>query len=386
MGVPAAPAIETPRLDGLALASESELLDALQGWDECVRQAQAVVAAFAAEIDKRSARELGYDGLAQRAGARTPENLVAQLTGTSVKEARDLVAVGRILDDASPWLVDVAASVGDGSLSVGAAAAITNGLGTPNADVAPGDLHDAARRLVAEAPGLSPEQLARRAREARDELDAAGAQPREEALRARRSLRWRRDSDGMTHLHAVLDPESSAFVVPALETILAPRRGGPRFVGSDEAARAQAIVEDPRTTEQLALDALVELLRIAVTADDGRVYGQRKPIVRVHVAERDLATRAGSASLDSGDTVSVATAERLACADGYRPIVVRLDGGIDVGRSQRLFTDRQREALAARWGGCAMPGCNRPPSWCEAHHGIPWSRGGPSDVGNGIRR
>ncbi len=385
MGVPAAPAIETPRLDVLAHASESELLDAMQGWTECVRRAQTVVAAFAAEIDKRSSRELGYDGLAQRAGARTPENLVSQLTGTSVREARDLVAVGRVLDAAPPWLGDVASGVGDGSLSIGAAAAITNGLGTPTADVAADDLLDAARRLVTEAPGLSPEQVARRAREARDELDAAGAQSREEALRAKRSLRWRRDASGLTHLHAVLDPESSAIVVPALETILAPRRGGPRFLDPDEVARADAIVNDPRTTEQLALDALVELLRIGVAADDGRIYGQRKPIVRVHVAERDLASRTGSAAIDGCDApVSAATAERLGCADGYQPIVVRLDGSIDVGRAQRLFTDRQREALAAYWGGCAMPGCERPPSWCEAHHAIPWSLGGPTDVVNGI--
>lgn len=385
MSVPPAPAIETPCLDALGHASESDLLDALQSWNDCVRRAQAVVAGLASEIARRSTPDLGYDGLAQRAGARTPENLVSQLTGTSVREARDLVAVGRVMDAAPPWLGDVGAGVSDGSLSIGVAAAITTGLGTPTADVAADDLLDAARRLVTEAPGLSPEQVARRAREARDELDAAGAQPREEALRAKRSLRWRRDADGMTHFHAVLDPESSAFVIPAIETVLAPRNGGPRFVDDAERARAKAVVDDPRTTEQLALDTLVELLRIAVSADPGRVYGQRKPLVRVHVAERDLAARTGSASVEGCDApVSARSAERIACADGYTPIVVRPGGRLDVGLTKRLFTSRQREALAAYWGGCAIPGCDRPPSWCEAHHGIAWSLHGPTDLANGI--
>ncbi|MBA2574657.1 MAG: HNH endonuclease, partial [Nocardioidaceae bacterium] len=29
------------------------------------------------------------------------------------------------------------------------------------------------------------------------------------------------------------------------------------------------------------------------------------------------------------------------------------------------------------------PGCNRPPSWTEAHHITPWSHGGPTDLANG---
>ncbi|WP_242419678.1 HNH endonuclease signature motif containing protein, partial [Frankia sp. CpI1-P] len=32
-----------------------------------------------------------------------------------------------------------------------------------------------------------------------------------------------------------------------------------------------------------------------------------------------------------------------------------------------------RRALAARDRGCTFPGCDRPPSWCEAHHVIHWT-------------
>lgn len=57
---------------------------------------------------------------------------------------------------------------------------------------------------------------------------------------------------------------------------------------------------------------------------------------------------------------------------------------VDMGREQRLFTRAQRVALAARDGGCRIPGCDRPPSWCEAHHIVEWSRGGRTDLRDGI--
>jgi hypothetical protein len=43
---------------------------------------------------------------------------------------------------------------------------------------------------------------------------------------------------------------------------------------------------------------------------------------------------------------------------------------------------RLRRLLAARDGGCRFPGCDRPLAWCDAHHVIPWSAGGPTDQGN----
>jgi hypothetical protein len=76
----------------------------------------------------------------------------------------------------------------------------------------------------------------------------------------------------------------------------------------------------------------------------------------------------------------------MACADGYLPILFD-EGGqpIRLGRSQRLFSSAQRSALAARWGGCPVPGCDRPASWTEAHHTDEWKRDhGSTDVEDGI--
>ena len=31
---------------------------------------------------------------------------------------------------------------------------------------------------------------------------------------------------------------------------------------------------------------------------------------------------------------------------------------------------------------CVFPGCDRPATWCDVHHLIPWSQGGATDLGN----
>jgi hypothetical protein len=76
---------------------------------------------------------------------------------------------------------------------------------------------------------------------------------------------------------------------------------------------------------------------------------------------------------------------RILCNAELIPIV--LDGNtlpLHLGRRRRLFTPAQHTALAARDDGCAFPGCERPPRFCEAHHNREWDRdNGPTDVDNG---
>ncbi len=31
---------------------------------------------------------------------------------------------------------------------------------------------------------------------------------------------------------------------------------------------------------------------------------------------------------------------------------------------------------------CVFPGCDRPATWCDVHHLIPWSQGGATDLDN----
>jgi len=379
--------LEVPDLHGISGASDGELIETMRAWAQARRVVDAGLATLAGVVAERSSLQLGYDGLAQRAGARTADAFVSRVTGTTGVEARAITTVGVMMSSPAPWLKEVATSVAAGQVSVGAAAAIQTGLGSPTSTVAADDLADAAHSLLTEAASLPPERVARQARELRDELDEAGVADREAALRDKRFLRLVPQPDGMTKLIGLLDPESAALVTDAVDAVTSPRRGGPRFVDSEAIARAEAIVVDSRSTEQLALDALVEMVRIAVAADDGRVFGTRKPAVRVHVTLNDLDRRAGTARFEGqAHAVSTATANRVACSEGLVPILFDDHGpAVKLGRSQRLFTENQRTILAAIWGGCAHPDCDRPPSWSEAHHINEWQRdGGATDIDDGI--
>jgi hypothetical protein len=372
--------------------SDDQLIDRQRAVAELRRRVDADAAVLAAEIAHRSRRELGHQGLAQQRGVRTPEALVQHVTGLSGSDARALVRAGTLVIEAStdfsadsrPWLRAVGLAVARGDLGVGAAGVIESGLGSPAEGVPEDRLAEAAAELVREAASLTLEQLASAARNRRATLDEAGIADREEERRARRYLILTPQLDGMTRISGLLDPESAAVIVAAVDAVTAPRRGGPRFV--DPEATPEPI-DDERTTQQLAADALVEMVRVAMLADDGRVFGSRRVAVRVHVAERDLRREAGAAHIEGQtDPVSIATAKRHLCESGMVPVLFDSDGQVlNVGRDQRLFTERQRTALASRDGGCIAQGCDRPPSWCEGHHINEWLRdGGKTDVADGV--
>ena len=153
------------------------------------------------------------------------------------------------------------------------------------------------------------------------------------------------------------------------------------------AALAEAVVRDPRSTEQVALDALVELVDVAVRHRFSGTIGSRRPDVRVLVTQRDLDRRQGIGVLEGqAASISIESVERLACDGGLVPIMFDDTTGaaLNLGRSQRLHNARQRAVISARDGGCMAPGCDRPPSWCEVHHIHEFSRGGSTDVADGV--
>jgi hypothetical protein len=55
---------------------------------------------------------------------------------------------------------------------------------------------------------------------------------------------------------------------------------------------------------------------------------------------------------------------------------------LDVGRAERSVPPPMRAALIARDRHCAFPGCDRPPSWCIAHHIRHWADGGSTSLDN----
>ena len=388
---------QAARVDVAAL-TDAVLLEQQGQLAASVRLIEVAAAVLAAEIAHRSRPELGYQGLAQKLGARTPEALVQRVTGSSSPTARRLVHVGTMISTAAahdadpavaiaePWLEPALRATAAGTLSGEALEVIRLGLGVPKESVSVDALGAATAQLVLLASTLTLELLAARARELRDDLDAAGVAEREEERRARRFLRLYLQPDGMTRISGLLDPESAAVVKNAIDAATSPKRGGPRFVSAADRARAEALASDERTAPQVAVDALVELVDIAVRAHGTTVLGVRRADVRLLVTDRDLNARSGPAFIE-GQTVSVsiATAQRHACEGGYVPIRFSDDGqSLNVGQTQRFHTARQRIAIAARDGGCLGPDCDRPPAWCEVHHIDEFSLGGKTDLRDGV--
>jgi hypothetical protein len=353
-------------------------------------------AVIAGEVARRSAPALGHSGLAQRSGHRTPEELVRVTTNSSARDAASAVRMGRLLGESlepdpdgesRTWLEPVTAAMAAGSLAPAAADAICSGLGAPTGTVSADSLASAARQLCGEAAGTDPDRLFRRARELRDELDEAGVADRERERFQRRSFRFTRIPDGMSRVVWMLDTESAATVATLYDRATSPRRGGPRFVDEMRAAQAESILEDDRTTEQLASDVFLDLLVHGADADSSQLLGSGAPTIRVLVTAHDLDGGTGIGYIEGeNEPVGMATVERLACGGALVPMLFGTDGQpLDLGRERRLFSHKQKAALATRDGGCMALGCDRPPSFTEAHHIRPWARDrGSTDVADGI--
>jgi len=130
----------------------------------------------------------------------------------------------------------------------------------------------------------------------------------------------------------------------------------------------------------------VQFVKMAGAVDDGEVFGVKAPAVRVHVRLADLKRGAGAAVVEGQSSpVDMGTVNRMMCEGAVVPILFDDNGNaVNVGRTIRPFNGRQRIAIAARDGGCMITGCDRPPSWTEAHHCDEWGKGGATDLSNGI--
>ena len=420
---------------------DSALLSTQRGLSELRRIIDSRSSAVAGEVAFRSRRDLGYTGLAQREGFGTAEKLIQNTTGSTAREATTLVAVGTMVHEAmietaadpltgglpegyvvrEPWLAAVGAAVAAGDLTVEKARAIKSGLGAPSVNepsandpsvgaagvgVTAHDLAEIVSRLLAEAGPLNADRLYSLARQYRDELDAAGIAQRERAIYEQRSFRRTKRPNGMSRYTFDPDLDAAAYLDDVYDKLMSPRRGGPRFVDPADVAWAERIANDERTNDQYLHDAFTGLIRLGVDADLAdraawgagsspeddkasrvRIVGSRIPAVRILVTENALTTRNGNGRIEGSDIpISIETVERAVCTAGTIPIRFSDEGNVlELGREARLFTGRQKIALAARDGGCIWPECDKSPGWTEAHHINQWARdGGRTDVCDGV--
>lgn len=231
------------------------------------------------------------------------------------------------------------------------------------------------------------------ARQLRDELDLSGIATRERLIHEQRSFHRSRRANGLSRFTLDPDIETAAYLDDLYDKLTSPRRGGPRFIDPDDKAWAEAIATDTRSTDQYLHDAIAALIRLGVAFDRDdriarpRIVGSRTPAVRVVVTETALTTGVGAGRIEGSDIpVSIDTVNRIVCEAGILPIRFSdTDDVVALGREERLFTGRQKVALATRDGGCIWPDCDKPPGWTEAHHINQWARDhGRTDLCDGV--
>jgi hypothetical protein len=172
--------------------------------------------------------------------------------------------------------------------------------------------------------------------------------------------------DGGGELTGRLDPGGYEVVAAALSAATTPDLDG----------------EPVRTMARRRGDALVAIAQFFLDHRDGASSRRHRPHVHVTLTVDELERRAAGRSLDRR-FVDRASMAALLCDAGIHRIVT--DGAsvvLDVGRTTRTVGHHLFSALAVRDQGCRFPGCDRPVSWCEAHHVVPWAQSGATALSN----
>lgn len=128
-------------------------------------------------------------------------------------------------------------------------------------------------------------------------------------------------------------------------------------------------------------DAFGEIVELAHSHSTKRHGGNRTQLVIVVNPDTGIGT-----TLYGGQDLSADLTARHLCDAEVSQLLPDqlLPGHLHLTDPKRLFTGRARRLLELRDGGCAFPGCDRPPGWTHAHHIVPWSKGGTTTPSNGV--
>jgi hypothetical protein len=314
------------------------------------------------------------DGEARRATGATSTAGWLRSAGQNAGAANREVALAHALSGCGP----TRDALGSGRISVEQAAVIVDAVGALSGAVADDARVVAQERLIAQADVLDPTALRKSAAALAVRIDPEaqdGMARRELELVAARELVVSRGRDGLHRLMGVLDPEGAAHLLNALDPLSRPRP-------------STAEGQDMRSPARRRADALVELAQIAAGLDALPDSGGARPTVLVSIDWATLRGQVADAGLLTAgslrEPVSVERVRKLACDAQVLPVVLGGDGvPLDLGRDERSATRYQRLALIRRDGAeCAFPGCDRPAAWTRAHHLVPWSEGGRTDLAN----
>jgi len=344
---------------------DGELTDSVTALHRLATMVQAEKLRRIAEVEARGA----YLGQ-----ARSTADLLAQRCQLTRGEALRETSMA----DHLALLPRTAEGLADGSIGVAQARAATRTLeqlrdaadaGALDADT----LADATARVDGHVADHGAGCDAGRLRRDLDELAAHSNRDhlaaRERLAHARRGLwvgRATGGDDGMVRIDGLLDAVTGAKVIAGLAPLA-------RRTGAD----------DDRNVRQRTHDALGLLCDAALDAGGLPEVAVARPHVLLVTSPDALHDVAGAAPsvLDGYGPVSSATARQICCdADTTTVRTGRNSTILDVGRTRRDPSARQRRGVIARDRGCV--GCGAPAARCQVHHIRWWRNGGHTDLHN----
>jgi hypothetical protein len=218
----------------------------------------------------------------------------------------------------------------------------------------------------------------------------------------------------MVRVDGDLDPETGETLLTALSAVL------------DAESRSGPDLTDDRTPAQRRADALGEICRQWLDLADRPTVAGERPHVTVTVdaaalrgpdekdatpgaeaidaigatgeadgigrtdatgglseATSTIGSRQRASEFDHVGPIQPTIARQMACdASIIRVVMSGLSEPLDVGRRTPVVSVAMRRAVIVRDRHCRYPGCDRPHTWCDAHHVVHWADGGPTALPN----
>ncbi|MEU4400678.1 HNH endonuclease signature motif containing protein [Micromonospora orduensis] len=345
--------------------AEDELVAALDAAHRLEQRLAAVKLALVREVDGR--------GTAVAQGASSTAVWLRERLRLTIPAARRLVDLAACVDAAPTAVRDALAA---GAVSVEQVRVIADTVSTVQTSAGPEVADNAVAVLVDWAGQFDPMLLRKLSTRILDHVApdiadaaAAAALDAEDARATRdRHLTISEQTNGRLRLTGTLDAETATLLRAAIDPLSAP--AGP---------------DDNRCAGQRRHDALADVCRLALRANELPDSGGDPAQIVVTTSYDGLTRQLSTGVLDLGLRLTPDTVRRLACDATILPAVLGGTGQVlDVGRQRRLISGPLRRALVLRDGGCAFPGCDRPPRWCDAHHIHHWADGGPTNLDNAV--
>ncbi|MEV4496523.1 DUF222 domain-containing protein [Micromonospora arborensis] len=344
---------------------EHELIAALDAAHRLQQRLAAVTLALVRELDGR--------GAARAQGASCTAVWLRDRLRLTVPAARRLVDLAAALDAGNPG---VRQALADADITLDQARVIADTVTTVHTAAGPEAADKAVGVLVDWAGQFDPTLLRKLGTRILDHVApdiadvAAAAALEAEAARATRDrhLTLSEQTSGRLRLTGTLDAETAGLLRAAIDPLTAP--SGP---------------DDQRSPGQRRHDALADLCRLALRTGELPEHGGEPAQIVVTTSYDRVVRKLDTGALDTGLRLTPETVRRLACDAAILPAVLGSTGQpLDVGRQRRLITGPLRRALVLRDRGCAFPGCDRPPRWCDAHHIHHWADGGTTSLDNAV--